>query len=383
MTSLKKAPSNTQVQTPQQAKPVTFFQPKLTVNTPGDAHEQEADRVADQVMRMRQGDAPIVQRMPLTPVSGIMRKCAGCEEKEKEGVQRKETGDGDASGKAAPSVVSDVLSSGSGRPMESGTRQFMESRFGQDFSQVRVHTDSRAAESASAIQARAYTSGRDVVFGSGEYQPGSTEGQRLLAHELVHVGQQGGGSRTQIQRATAQDCSKEDMEIIEVADLSAYYIVKTTVKILREVYANFVSNTVHPKQRQIDTLFYKYFNKVIKPSEKFTLLAILGHFQSILNLLTPGNDDYQYECENDCDGENAYVYGFWTDIHLCMNNIRNYDTHIIGRTIIHEMSHYENNTDDEAYCKNRFGCPGSLDFSDALDNADSYACFAHELFMTI
>lgn len=185
-----------------QGKAAPFFQAKLTVNTPGDAHEREADQVADQVMRMREGDAPIVQRMPLTPVSGVMRACAECE---KEKMQRKETSPtsalpsmggsmGDASGKAAPSIVSDVLSSGGGQPMDSGTRQFMESRFGQDFSQVRIHTDSRAAESASAIQARAYTSGRDVVFGAGEYQPLSEGGRRLLAHELVHVGQQNTGN---------------------------------------------------------------------------------------------------------------------------------------------------------------------------------------------
>jgi len=174
---------------PYQAKSAPFFQPKLSVNTPGDAHEQEADRVADQVIRMRQGDVPIVQRKPLKPVTNVMRACTECE---KEKMQRKETGGGDASGKSAPSIVSDVLSSGGGQPMESGTRQFMESRFGQDFSQVRIHTDSRAGESASAIQAQAYTSGRDVVFGSGEYQLGSEEGRRLLAHELVHVGQQKG-----------------------------------------------------------------------------------------------------------------------------------------------------------------------------------------------
>ena len=68
-----------------------FFQPKLTVNTPGDAHEQEADRVADQVMRMREGDAPIVQRMPITPLGGIQRKCTNCKKEEKEQVQRKES----------------------------------------------------------------------------------------------------------------------------------------------------------------------------------------------------------------------------------------------------------------------------------------------------
>ncbi len=187
---------------PQATKPLPFFQAKLTVNTPGDAHEREADAVADQVMRMKTGDAPIIQRMPLTPISAVQRACANCE-KEKEGVQRKETGGGDASGKAAPSIVSDVLSSSGGHQMDGSTRQFMESRFGQDFSQVRIHTDSRAAESASAIQARAYTSGRHVVFGSGEYQPSSEGGQRLLAHELVHVGQQQGGKteHSKVQRS--------------------------------------------------------------------------------------------------------------------------------------------------------------------------------------
>jgi hypothetical protein len=184
---------------PQATKPLPFFQAKLTVNTPGDAHEREADAVADQVMRMKTGDAPIIQRMPLTPISAVQRACANCE-KEKEGVQRKETGGGDASGKAAPSIVSDVLSSSGGHQMDGSTRQFMESRFGQDFSQVRIHTDSRAAESASAIQARAYTSGRHVVFGSGEYQPSSEGGQRLLAHELVHVGQQSQHSGKILQR---------------------------------------------------------------------------------------------------------------------------------------------------------------------------------------
>jgi len=121
----------------------------------------------------------------------IQRQCAACEQEE---AQRKESGSGDAGGKAAPGIVSDVLSSGGGQAMDGGTRQFMESRFGHDFGQVRIHTDSRAAESASAIQARAYTSGRDIVFGQGQYQPESDNGKRLLAHELAHVGQQGGGS---------------------------------------------------------------------------------------------------------------------------------------------------------------------------------------------
>ncbi len=88
-----------------------------------------------------------------------------------------------------PSVVHDVLRS-SGQPLDSQTRAFMESRFAHDFSHVRVHTDAKAAESADAVSALAYTFGRDIVFGAGQYAPGASEGRRLIAHELTHVLQQ-------------------------------------------------------------------------------------------------------------------------------------------------------------------------------------------------
>ena len=182
-----------------------FFQAKLTVNQPGDAHEQEADRVADQVMRMKDGAAPFFSPSQGAQ-RGIQRMCSGCAQEEKDKADRKETG-GQAGGQAAPAIVSTVLSSNSGQPLDGGTRQFMETRMGQDFSQVRVHTDAQAAESAQAIQARAYTSGRDVVFGSGEYQPGSEAGKRLLAHELVHVGQQSSQNAGLIQRDTVSDAA--------------------------------------------------------------------------------------------------------------------------------------------------------------------------------
>jgi outer membrane protein OmpA-like peptidoglycan-associated protein len=92
-----------------------------------------------------------------------------------------------------PPIVQDVLRS-PGRPLDRATRAFMESHFGHDFSQVRVHTDTRAAESARAVNARAYTVGRDIVFVSGQYSPNATSGQRLLAHELTHTVQQGCGT---------------------------------------------------------------------------------------------------------------------------------------------------------------------------------------------
>jgi Domain of unknown function (DUF4157)/Putative peptidoglycan binding domain len=90
-----------------------------------------------------------------------------------------------------PQVVHDVLRS-SGQPLDIETRAFMEQRFGHDFSHVRVHTDGQAAESARAVNALAYTVGRDVVFGAGQHAPQTEAGRRLLAHELTHVVQQGG-----------------------------------------------------------------------------------------------------------------------------------------------------------------------------------------------
>ncbi|HWW75426.1 MAG TPA: DUF4157 domain-containing protein, partial [Pyrinomonadaceae bacterium] len=92
----------------------------------------------------------------------------------------------------APAVVGEVLNS-PGSPLDAGTRSLIEPRFGHDFSRVRVHSDARAAESAEAVGAAAYTVGRDIAFGPGRYAPGTAEGRRLLAHELTHVLQQAGG----------------------------------------------------------------------------------------------------------------------------------------------------------------------------------------------
>ena len=112
------------------------------------------------------------------------------EKKKEEGgpVQRKAAGDSGVS--AAPGIVNDALAA-PGQPLDSGTRRDMESRFGYNFADVRVHTGTRAAASARAISARAYTVGKDIVFSSGEFSPHSSSGRWMLAHELTHVLQQG------------------------------------------------------------------------------------------------------------------------------------------------------------------------------------------------
>jgi hypothetical protein len=145
---------------------------KLKIGQPRDIYEQEADRVADAVMRMPE---PQVQRQ--------------AEEEEEEILQAKQMGN------TTPEVANDLESQiqgirGGGQPLPQSTRAFFEPRFGYDFSQVRVHTDAQAAESARAMNAQAYTIGNDVVFAQGQYAPGIFTGKRLLGHELTHVLQQ-------------------------------------------------------------------------------------------------------------------------------------------------------------------------------------------------
>lgn len=119
------------------------------------------------------------------------------EKKEEEAsgaVMRKAAGGtaADALATSVPAVVDEVVDA-PGQPLDPGTRRFMDVRFGHDFSQVRVHTSARAAQSARAVKARAYTAGQDVVFDAGQYSPRTREGRRLLAHELAHTVQQGRG----------------------------------------------------------------------------------------------------------------------------------------------------------------------------------------------
>jgi hypothetical protein len=159
-----------------------IVQTKLSVSSPTDEHEKEADKTADKVMRMQEGATTP------TPISPVQRKCDHCEEEEKK-VPRKETTSAASGSFMAPPSVSKAVNR-SGQPLESRTRSFMETRFGRQFGHVQVHTDGESAQSARDIQARAYTSGNHIVFADGQYQPHTEGGRHLLAHELTHVVQQ-------------------------------------------------------------------------------------------------------------------------------------------------------------------------------------------------
>jgi len=199
------------------------LQAKLRIGQPGDKYEQEADRVADAVMRM--------------PEPGVQRQVEPEEEEEEEEepFQTKRESNSDSSIQLQPDEEEkeEVLQNskmsgknadittdlelkihairGGGQLLPESERAFFEPRFGYDFSQVRMHTDSKAAESAREVNAKAFTLGQDVVFGAGQYAPDTSAGKKLLAHELTHVVQQGkdhsGQSNNKMLQRTGGGCT--------------------------------------------------------------------------------------------------------------------------------------------------------------------------------
>lgn len=168
-------------------------QAKMAVSQLGDAYEQQADQAAEEMMRtgagldLRGGGVLRTLNCPT-----VQRECADCEDEEN--LARKANCPGGNQEEfersaAAPPIVSEVLRS-PGAPLDVAARAFFEPRIGRDLSRVRVHTDARAGDSANAVNALAYTVGRDVVFAPGRYAPDEAEGKKLLAHELAHTVQQ-------------------------------------------------------------------------------------------------------------------------------------------------------------------------------------------------
>jgi Domain of unknown function (DUF4157) len=165
-----------------QSKQEGILQTKLQIGEVGDRYEQEADRVAEQVMRMPE---PTIQPDVESEKEDVVQRKAIANSITP--LQNLSTEQDQPS--EITSIINEVLRS-PGQPLDTATRTFFEPRFGHDFSRVRVHSDRRALVSAGTVGALAYTVGPDIVFGSGQYVPRSEMGRRLLAHELTHVVQQ-------------------------------------------------------------------------------------------------------------------------------------------------------------------------------------------------
>jgi hypothetical protein len=173
----------------------------LQISDPADASELEADRVAEAVMRMPGGHEGAIS--VLREQHPVQREAAGecpngeCpQEEDEQGTLQGKIGGGPAGGVrlgGRQSVTHPSPIGGSGAPLPAAVRGFFEPRFGHDFSKVRIHADPQAATAARSFGAFAYTFGRDIVFATHRYAPGTEDGDRLLAHELTHVVQQGHG----------------------------------------------------------------------------------------------------------------------------------------------------------------------------------------------
>ena len=184
-----------------------LIQAKLKVGPVGDRYEQEADRVAEQVVSFQPSAAsrqPAVQRQGPEEEEEVQTKPIAASitplvQRQPEGRQQ-----ADGSFEASPSLESRLAAQrGGGSPLPDETRAFMEPRFGADFSGARVHTGGEAVQMNRELNAQAFTHGQDIYLSAGKYSPGSDAGKRLLAHELTHVIQQGGGQ--QVNRGTSSE----------------------------------------------------------------------------------------------------------------------------------------------------------------------------------
>ncbi|GAB5400936.1 MAG: hypothetical protein Aureis2KO_25210 [Aureisphaera sp.] len=212
--------------------PAPVIQKKLKIGPSDDPMEAEADAMADQVVQQKE------MATPPTPNKGplVQKKCSSCEEEELQKkplvesitplVQKRSLSDG-GNAVASEGISSQIESSrGQGSSMDKGTRNFMENGFGTDFSEVNIHTDNNAIQLSKSLNAQAFTVGNDIYFNEGKYNPNTTSGKHLLAHELTHTIQQGGAEIKKMDAETEEayfDELDELYEIIEDADAAKDY----------------------------------------------------------------------------------------------------------------------------------------------------------------
>ena len=392
------------------------LQAKLAINQPGNMYEQEADRVAAEVMASSRSPG-LSRKCTCGGTPGPDGECAACRAKPLSLQPRAAT---EGALAEVPPIVHEVLQSpgqpldpatraffeprfghdfsqvrvhpephgasagpegtaltagsamyggamhtaGPGQPLTRATRTFFEPRFGDDFSQVRVHTGARAAASAQAVHARAYAIGNDVVFGQGQYSPETPAGRYLLAHELTHVVQQNGSSEM-VQRFSTEDCDSTDVTLIDESHNRAIELVNAAIARL----------TADPVTADTQRHFANHFGGYGSLRRDI----VVGHFKRDLELLT--DSEMTYECETECDeGEPAYTYWVFGDIHICLPWLRSQVLTERGETFVHELHHWDGLRGhlDLGYHKNNQD--NKTTWVVAVNNADAYSELAQDLY---
>jgi hypothetical protein len=273
----------------------------LKIGQPGDKYEQEADRVAERVVSMSEsqaGETGAVSK--LSSDVGIRRACAECEqeirrqpeeeeeselrrqpEEKEEGEVRRQVDEEEEEGALSakeisgqtptvtPKVQANINSMrGNGKPLPKSVRAFFEPRFGYDFSEVRIHTDACAVETAHAVNSKAFTTGRNVVFGAGQYSPDTSEGKKLLAHELAHVVQQKVDGSHYIQRNLAltppnpdvAEPALSDAEIRDAIDFNNRRYQPDVIRLIQDVVGARVTGTMDEDTIRLIALIQAQFD---------------------------------------------------------------------------------------------------------------------------
>jgi hypothetical protein len=366
------------------------IQTKLTINEPGDKYEQEADRIAEQVMRI-----PDPGTTKGAAVSGrargahLQRMCSDCEEElhrqpvEGEKNVLRSGGFPDQTARLTSDVEANIntLRNG-GQPLPRSVRAFFEPRFGRDFSQVHVHADAPAANAAQVINARAFTLGRDIVFGTGQYAPDTRAGKQLLAHELVHVVQQ----RRSLRNPTVQrqapvpayrDCTPgitgiaDANERLDAARLRAREFVGAARRRLAAAPA-------------AGTTYAAALNRhFIAPTDADRATIDANYGQILFSLRVP---NYICNSENICEGEQAFHIDDDDLVHVCQPF---WSTSLTCRAIIliHEGAHdiglgagaHPPNRGSANYPAGNVAPPGGETTAGRMDNPDAYGFFAAHL----
>ena len=338
----------------------TIVHAKLEMTKPGDHDEQEADAMAN------------------TIVSGGK-------------IARKISGDGGSSGIAVSQQMESQLSQlqGGGRPMPQGLLNMMESGFGQDFSQVRLHTDSEAATLSSSIHAKAFTHGNDIYFNHGLFSPETTEGQHLVAHELTHVVQETGKVGRETTKEPFVDnsqpgYSKKDHTIVLAKkmiekSINVLEIMKQNGKYIDLFYYCFHgSGSFQENIGRIDYVINNYRKMYKELSETHSI-----RFDQISHLQYMGVDvdglSYRLSSiDENNPQETDNVIQLNSNIY---NNLCNKweDQLKLAGVIIHELSHRICDTKDITYFSdyrnNLWGIDG-VSTEDLINNATSYEYFS-------
>ena len=362
---------------PDQPKKSLFFtpviQPKLSINQPNDIYEQEADAMAEKVMRMHINDQSFFAAKQI-PERGLQRKCSGCEQEEKK-LQRKRSSNDEAEAGNELENYTGTLNSG-GKPLPDNIKSFFEPRFGTDFSDVRIHTDSAAARSAQSINALAYTARNNIVFNENQFSPETESGKKLMAHELTHVLQQGNS----VIRRYGHDNFCSTRQHLEPFIWPGH---GEAVNMLKNVLTAFANN-----DPRLNTFIPKFFGK----KGLTRINEIRANYTSINNKV---HAHYLYRCNDGsnsnteaikCRGQRAEtdINGIWPskDITLCFDVInQSWTPTDVGALIIHENYHRAFGGSSHPWVPpgNPPNCANNTVAEQSellLDNSDSYGCLA-------